>query len=268
VKQQSRKRFYRLLWFLLVLSLLVTPIAKAEMVVTDQVELKQTKLVYLKKDQTSLTVVSVKNISDNAILGPIKLVIDSISASDVDVANPDGYTGNGKPYLMFITKKEELLSGKITFQKKLNFANPNNTDFSYTTFILASSGAETINGIMVPPAPDEAVNNSTIEGVDSNNNDIRDDVERFIAEEFGADAIMYEEVKIHIITLQIALRNPNSQTISDHLDSFRCINDYEKLEELDRITTAMLNTRQRMGAYGNTFAGVLISDEGCQNEND
>lgn len=38
----------------------------------------------------------------------------------------------------------------------------------------------------VPPAPDSDVNNATLAGVDSNNNGIRDDVERWIASEFDS----------------------------------------------------------------------------------
>lgn len=40
---------------------------------------------------------------------------------------------------------------------------------------------EVINGISVPPEPDPIVNNSTLAGVDSNKNGVRDDVERIIA---------------------------------------------------------------------------------------
>ncbi len=44
---------------------------------------------------------------------------------------------------------------------------------------------EVINGITVPPEPAPSVNNATLAGVDSNNNGIRDDVERVIATIFG-----------------------------------------------------------------------------------
>ncbi|PHR54702.1 MAG: hypothetical protein COA44_12500 [Arcobacter sp.] len=37
-----------------------------------------------------------------------------------------------------------------------------------------------INGHTLPPEPDEALNNSTLAGIDSNNNGVRDDVERKI----------------------------------------------------------------------------------------
>src|SRR4051812_48211198 len=40
---------------------------------------------------------------------------------------------------------------------------------------------EVINGIVVPPEPAPSVNDSTLAGIDSNNNGVRDDVERFVA---------------------------------------------------------------------------------------
>ncbi len=45
-------------------------------------------------------------------------------------------------------------------------------------FIL--QGSETINGHTLPPEPDPKINNATLLGIDSNNNGVRDDVERWI----------------------------------------------------------------------------------------
>ncbi len=45
-----------------------------------------------------------------------------------------------------------------------------------------SANTEVINGISVPPEPDPVQNNATVAGVDANNNGVRDDVERKIAE--------------------------------------------------------------------------------------
>jgi len=39
---------------------------------------------------------------------------------------------------------------------------------------------EIVNGYILPPEPDEKLNNSTLLGIDSNNNGVRDDVERWI----------------------------------------------------------------------------------------
>jgi hypothetical protein len=55
------------------------------------------------------------------------------------------------------------------------------------------SYAETINGIEVPPKPDEKANSITFEGVDSNQNEVRDDVERKIAEKWGNDPKLYQQ---------------------------------------------------------------------------
>jgi len=43
---------------------------------------------------------------------------------------------------------------------------------------------EIINGYALPPEPDSKVNNSTLLGVDSNNNGVRDDVERWIYKKY------------------------------------------------------------------------------------
>jgi hypothetical protein len=43
---------------------------------------------------------------------------------------------------------------------------------------------KTINGHRLPPQPDEALNNSTLLGIDTNNNGVRDDVERWIYETY------------------------------------------------------------------------------------
>ena len=42
------------------------------------------------------------------------------------------------------------------------------------------SFSETINGHTLPPEPDPKINNSTLLGIDSNNNGVRDDVERLV----------------------------------------------------------------------------------------
>ena len=48
------------------------------------------------------------------------------------------------------------------------------------TLITYAETAEIINGHILPPEPDPKINNSTLLGIDSNNNGVRDDVERWI----------------------------------------------------------------------------------------
>ncbi len=52
--------------------------------------------------------------------------------------------------------------------------------------LVVSGSATTINGIPVPPDPGPA-NDSTLAGIDSNHNGVRDDVERAIAARYGSN---------------------------------------------------------------------------------
>ena len=53
-----------------------------------------------------------------------------------------------------------------------------------TTKVATSKPVEVINGYTLPPEPDPKINNSTLLGVDSNKNGIRDDVERWIIKKY------------------------------------------------------------------------------------
>ncbi len=46
---------------------------------------------------------------------------------------------------------------------------------------------EVINGYMLPPEPDETINNSTLLGIDFNENGVRDDVELYVIKRFAKD---------------------------------------------------------------------------------
>ena len=52
--------------------------------------------------------------------------------------------------------------------------------------------AESINGYKLPLEPDAKVNNATLLGIDSNNNGVRDDVERYIIQTYKDEKIAIE----------------------------------------------------------------------------
>ena len=56
----------------------------------------------------------------------------------------------------------------------------------FLTFLILSTihAQEIINGHTLPPEPNSALNNSTLLGIDVNNNGVRDDVERWIYETY------------------------------------------------------------------------------------
>jgi len=53
-----------------------------------------------------------------------------------------------------------------------------------TTITIAKNNVEIIHGHTLPPEPDPIVNNATLLGVDSNDNGVRDDVERAIYKKY------------------------------------------------------------------------------------
>ena len=67
-----------------------------------------------------------------------------------------------------------------------------------TATMPTAQAPETINGIAVPPEPNPTTNNATLAGVDSNNNGVRDDVERKIAEKLS-NQVDFESAKKYAV---------------------------------------------------------------------
>jgi len=65
--------------------------------------------------------------------------------------------------------------GNVTVQASIDGVNSNTITLNITWVV---------NGHVLPPEPDKALNDSTLLGIDSNNNGVRDDVERWIYEEY------------------------------------------------------------------------------------
>jgi len=80
----------------------------------------------------------------------------------------------------------------------------------------------------VPPAPDPAVNNATVAGVDSNSNGIRDDVERWIAQTYPTSAKMRAAMAQMALNSQKEITAPNLSRESaykiglESMDAVRC----------------------------------------------
>ncbi len=78
---------------------------------------------------------------------------------------------------LHITKHtlQTLQDGNITLQATLGAIDSN---------ILHVNVFWEINGYKLPPMPDEKLNNSTLLGIDANNNGVRDDVERYLLNKY------------------------------------------------------------------------------------
>jgi len=94
------------------------------------------------------------------------------------------------------------------------------------TYNFVANKAEIIHGYTLPPEPDSTINNSTLLGVDMNNNGIRDDVERYIIKRFAQEA-EFPKTKI-ALALQYAwasqkiLENPTIESNQYNYDVLAC----------------------------------------------
>jgi len=126
-----------------------------------------------------------------------------------------------------------------------------------TTHLLAQSGEpEVINGYTLPPEPDTAVNNSTLLGIDFNNNGIRDDVERKVIITYQTPikiALMMSYAKLG----QEILANPIGLAM-EHSDKGTRISNCKmylrrqniKIENaIEFFENNTFNTKQRVRAY-------------------
>ena len=133
---------------------------------------------------------------------------------------------------------------------------------------LQKASPEVINGHTLPPEPDPTINNATLLGVDSNNNGVRDDVERWIVKQFVNAPKVAIEVKFQIVrAYQKVIENPGNahetyKVLDAALDceSAFVVDIYAKIlhlphiPELDVINlkhfkSKFLNTRERIQAF-------------------
>ncbi|WP_345975313.1 hypothetical protein [Sulfurimonas sp. HSL3-7] len=144
---------------------------------------------------------------------------------------------------------------------------------------------EVIHGYTLPPAPDPAINNSTLLGIDSNNNGVRDDVEIWILKKYKDKHPIYTEIAMQAgRAWQKVLENPSKASeTSKLLDAAQNCEFYFQFDAkrfgdsilvdefiLDRAyERIVLNTQERQVAYKNFdafFSGGIttlpsISDE-------
>ncbi|MFT5661588.1 MAG: hypothetical protein ACI9TV_002235 [Sulfurimonas sp.] len=141
-----------------------------------------------------------------------------------------------------------------------------------------------INGYKLPPEPDPVINNSTILGVDFNNNGVRDDVERFIVSKYKDNHVIVSEIGLQgARAYQMIVDNPlnkeeNHKALHDAMDCNFYFKDYSELygdpilvDHSIRSTfhNLQLNTKSRVQAYmeydkqmsGGVYTLTLISEQ-------
>jgi hypothetical protein len=83
-----------------------------------------------------------------------------------------------------------LKDGNVTVQAKVGTTLSNTINLHITWVV---------NGHVLPPEPDPTINNSTLLGVDVNDNGVRDDVERWIYETYDEYVPCHQELYDHVM---------------------------------------------------------------------
>ena len=118
-----------------------------------------------------------------------------------------------------------------------------------------------INGYTVPVMPDETVNNSTLDGVDSDGNGVRDDIDRYIAETYP-DPVPHALAKLDARSFLDVFKDPeHAYKKKLYVSSIKFIACERYVEDFygkkilkgfsfEDLDPKMTNTRARAEAYG------------------
>ena len=150
-----------------------------------------------------------------------------------------------------------------------------------------------VNGHRLPPEPNKKLNDATLLGIDSNNNGVRDDVERWIYEKFKDDIYSQEKIAIGMQygwAYQKIIETPTKESMKYQDDAIDCEEYWlgKKSEHLgldkflqwelsnkimtDKFKSLIYNTKTRAKQYfkyngtlsGSIFPGRVRSVKNCQ----
>ncbi|MDR2153007.1 MAG: hypothetical protein LBO72_09315 [Helicobacteraceae bacterium] len=108
-------------------------------------------------------------------------------------------------------------------------------------------GGEIVNGFTLPPYPDPKVNDSTLLGIDSNNNGVRDDVERWLIFKYKDD---------HRIVTEIGFQGARaSQEILKASP-----NTYEEALAVDEIMRKAFDCNSYFKSYAKVYGDPVLID--------
>ncbi len=154
--------------------------------------------------------------------------------------------------------EQKILLTVAVFIVMVLFSGCSQSDESSTSNAAASS--EVINGHTLPPEPDPDVNNATLLGIDSNNNGVRDDVERWIFKTYKHPIVQAVAMQ-NARAFQIILVDPSKarETVKLMHDQTDCEGYYKYQDDKKLISRdkslytesrpIIINTRERSRAY-------------------
>lgn len=141
----------------------------------------------------------------------------------------------------------------------------------FISLLLASCGgggeerepaSKIINGINVPADPGE-VGKTTLEGIDSNNNGVRDDIEIMLAQEYGNDKEKYDIAFEQAVIVQKLFNTEQTRDVETMSaaqllsKAYRCSSD-ENREIFKKVKSEYFNTQDRQAKRQELMAPIPI----------
>lgn len=123
-----------------------------------------------------------------------------------------------------------------------------------------------VNGINVPSIPDKKINNSTLAGIDSNNNGVRDDIERHLAK-YAKSKDEFKYILGYAKEYQKQITEPTPKSREEALKIFvkqACVyeeaskNGFKIADSTGAAMDLYVNTSERKKAM-NDFNDVLVA---------
>lgn len=120
---------------------------------------------------------------------------------------------------------------------------------------------ETVNDVVVPPVLGSVEDLASVDDDDI----LRDDVERMLAEEFGNDPAFYLRVREYAIMTQIIILNPTSSNIAKYGNFLHCMRDSRILDAAIVVDNFTIDTEERKRVYYEVFRVLARSviDTSC-----
>jgi hypothetical protein len=225
------------------------------------------KAVEIKKDTTNSN-------ETNPSLRSIKLTLEKNSLNIETNTTLKVLATYSDNTIKDVTNKVEwVYEDKLALDIKNNILKTNNKDINLllqakynnlSSNQVAIEIYKEINGHRLPPEPDSDINNATLLGVDTNNNDVRDDVERWIYEEYKEKHPIHMDIAMQAgkAYKQVLETPKRALEIMDYVEAplycelyYRSCTDNTYIGEIDRIDDRYFrhkiyfNTQERMDAY-------------------
>ncbi len=213
--------------------------------VTSFVSIQRSPLVYSRATKTFNSVVTATNTSEHTINSPMFLVFTNVPET-VSVNNAISLTAEGYPIVSLPVPPEGLTPGQTTENFVVKFHNPTRAQFTAGFVVMAGRDG-------LPPDPG-AEGKITLQGVDSNGNGVRDDIEIYIELKYGDLLNLKEGLNQFAHTVQNGLtattKEGSMQAADSQTRAIECLMYLDpESNAAAEIETQAVNTPERFNAW-------------------